>query len=57
MFKVMDQAVLERLVEQDREVGAPHDPGEHEPGDHGMPNHAQDPAVEDREEEPLTIRR
>ena len=54
VLEVVDQGILERQLEQRREVRAPHHPCEDQPGDDGMAQECQDPAaVQDREDHPL----
>jgi hypothetical protein len=50
VLQVVQPGVLERRVEQRREVGAPHHPGEQQPGDDRVGQPANDPRVEDRQE-------
>ena len=50
VLDVVDQRVLERRVEQRREVADPHDRGEEQPGHDRERQDADDPRVEDRQD-------
>ena len=52
MLEVVDDRIGQRLVEDRREVGAPHDPGEEDPRHDREGEHPDDPAVEHRQDEP-----
>ena len=53
MLHVVDERVLERRVEQRREVTDPHRGREQEPGDDGEREEAQDAGMEHRQDPPL----
>ncbi len=50
VLEVVDQRILERRVEQRREVDRPHHRGEHQPRRHGVGHDPDDPRMQHRQE-------
>ena len=50
VLEVVDERVLERRIEERREVAGPHHPGEQQPGHDREGQHAHDPRMEDRQD-------